>query len=125
MGHVADRVDVDEEADAGDDGEHDHGEVVDGEREVDLEAGDLEPGAERFGDGERCVGAAHHEPDVGHDAGGDGGEEQRDGRDGGARKAAAQGSVEQEAGEGAERDEPEEIGVHGFRWGSFASGLGD
>ena len=36
--HVADRVDMDEEADAGDDAEHDEGEVVDGEGEVDLEA---------------------------------------------------------------------------------------
>ncbi len=68
MGHVADRVNVDEEADAGDDGEHDHGEVVDGEGEVDLKAGDLEPGAEGFGDGERGAGAAHGEPEVGDDA---------------------------------------------------------
>ena len=44
--HVADRVDVDEEADAGDDAEHDEREVVDGEGEVDLEAGDGDPGAE-------------------------------------------------------------------------------
>ena len=44
MRHVADRVDVDEEADAGDDAEHDEGEVVDGEGEVDLEAGDGDPG---------------------------------------------------------------------------------
>ena len=41
--HVADRVDVDEEADAGDDAEHDEREVVDGEGEVDVEAGDLNP----------------------------------------------------------------------------------
>jgi hypothetical protein len=37
--HVADGVDVDEEADAGDDAEHDEREVIDGEGEVDLEAG--------------------------------------------------------------------------------------
>ena len=43
--HVADGVDVDEEADAGDDAEHDEGEVIDGEGEVDLEAGDGDPGA--------------------------------------------------------------------------------
>ncbi len=41
--HVADGVEVDEEADAGDDGEHDQGEVIDGEGEVDLEAGDGDP----------------------------------------------------------------------------------
>ena len=35
---------MDEEADAGDDAEHDEGEVVDGEGEVDLEAGDGDPG---------------------------------------------------------------------------------
>ena len=43
--HVADRVDVDEEADAGDDAEHDQREVVDREGEVDLEAGDGDPWA--------------------------------------------------------------------------------
>ena len=41
--HVADRVDVDQEADAGDDAQHDQREVVDGEGEVDLEAGDRDP----------------------------------------------------------------------------------
>ena len=41
--HVANRVDVDEEADAGDDAEHDESEVVDGEGEVDREAGDRNP----------------------------------------------------------------------------------
>ena len=45
MRHVAGGVEVDEEADAGDDGEHDEGEVVDGEGEVDVEAGDCDPGA--------------------------------------------------------------------------------
>ena len=43
--HVAGGVEMDEEADAGDDGEHDEGEVVDGEGEVDVEAGDGDPGA--------------------------------------------------------------------------------
>ena len=43
--HVADGVEVDEEADAGDDAEHDEGEVVDGEGEVDVEAGDGDPRA--------------------------------------------------------------------------------
>ena len=42
--HVAGGVEVDEEADAGDDAEHDEREVVDGEGEVDLEAGDGDPG---------------------------------------------------------------------------------
>ena len=37
---------MDEEADAGDDAEHDEGEVVDGEGEVDVEAGDGDPGPE-------------------------------------------------------------------------------
>ena len=45
MRHVAGGVEVDEEADAGDDGEHDEGEVIDGEGEVDVEAGDGDPGA--------------------------------------------------------------------------------
>ena len=37
MGHVADGVDVDEEAYAGDDQEHDQRELVEGEGEVDME----------------------------------------------------------------------------------------
>ena len=36
-------------------------------------------------------------------SGGDGGEEQGDGGDGGARETAAEGAVEQEAGEGEQR----------------------
>ena len=44
--------------------------------------------------------------------GGEEREEQRDGGDRGARQAAADGSVEQEAGKGAERDEPEVLCGH-------------
>ena len=43
MRHVADGVEVDEESDAGDHAEHDEREVVDGEGEVDLKAGDGDP----------------------------------------------------------------------------------
>ena len=112
MRHVAGRVDVDEEADAGDDREHDQGEVVDREGEVDVEAGDGDPGA--AGDGEElgCAGGYHGAPEPGDDDGGDRGEEQRDGGDGGARQPAADGSVDQEAGEGKQRDEPEKVSRH-------------
>ena len=46
--HVADGVDVDEEADAGDDEQHDEGELVEDEAEVDVEGAGGDPGAEGF-----------------------------------------------------------------------------
>ena len=41
--HVAGRVDVDEAADAGDDQRHDHRERVEPERDIDVDAADVEP----------------------------------------------------------------------------------
>ncbi len=105
--HVADGVDVDEEADAGDDAEHDEGEVVDGEGEVDVEAGDRDPWAADNVDDLGCAGSLHGRPEPCDDGGGDGGEEQGDGGDEGARQLAADGSVDEEAGEGKQRDQPE------------------
>jgi hypothetical protein len=111
--HVADGVDVDEEADAGDDAEHDEGEVVDGEGEVDVEAGDGDPGALDDGEREGRAGGLHEDPEPATMSAGSG-EEQRDGRDEGARQLAAERSVDQEAGEGKQRDEPEQLRVHCF-----------
>ena len=123
MRHVAGGVEVDEEADAGDDGEHDQREVVDGEGEGDVEAGDADPVTGRRGDGFGGSGLQHGGPEPGDEECGDEGEEQGDGGDGDARKAAAGGSVEDEAEEGKERDPPEEIWVH---WGSWLdSGFSD
>ena len=87
--HVSDRVEVDQEADAGDDAEHDEREVIDGEGEVDLEAGDGDP---RTADGVnrlRSVGGRHHRPEPRDDGSGNRGEDQRDGSD--ERRAAACG----------------------------------
>jgi hypothetical protein len=68
MRHVADGVDVDEEADAGDDSEHDEREVVDGESEVGVEAGDGDPGVAEEGcdglDGLGCAWRFHSEPEL-------------------------------------------------------------
>ncbi len=77
--HVADGVEMDEEADAGDHAEHDQGEVVDAEGEVDLEAGDGDPGLADQRDG-ADVAAEHGAPEPGDERGGDRGEEQRDRR---------------------------------------------
>ena len=115
MRHIAGGVEMDEEADAGDDGQHDESEVVDGEGKGDLEAGDGNPWA---GDDFDGFGAEHVGPEHGHQNGGNGGEEQGDGSDGGAGQAAAQGSVEQEAEERGRGDEPEIVGVH---WVSCSS----
>ena len=102
---------MDEEADAGDDGEHDEGEVVDGEGEVDLEAGDGDPRCwlttwTGFG----CARGLHGDPEPRDDGGGDGGADKRDGGDEGAGQLAAEGSVDEEASEGKQRDQPESQG---------------
>ncbi len=81
VGHVAGGVEMNEEADAGHDAEHDEGEMVDGETEVDVEAGDGDPG---LGDGLDDIGRAcglHGDPEPGDDDGGDGGAEEGDGGD--------------------------------------------
>ncbi len=113
--HVADGVDVDEEADAGDDGEHDEGEVVDGEREVHLEAGDRDPGA-AHGLDRSVAGAEQRGPEPDHKQRRQRREKQRDGRDAGARQPAAECAVQHEAGKGKRGDEPEERGIHAI-WG--------
>ena len=48
VAHVADGVDVDEEADAGDDQQHDQRKLVEDEAEVDVEGADVDPVADRF-----------------------------------------------------------------------------
>ena len=45
LGHVTRGIDVDEKADTGNDGQHDQREVIDGEAETHLKAGDGDPGA--------------------------------------------------------------------------------
>ncbi len=102
---------MDEEADAGDHAEHDEGEVVDGEGEVDLEAGDGDPAAkggttDYVDDFGRACGL-HREPEPDPEGGWDGSEEQGNGGDEGAGQLAADGSVDEEAGEGKQRDQPE------------------
>src|SRR6185369_2420335 len=81
--HVSDRVDVDEEADAGYDAEHDEGEVVDGEGEVGVEAGDGYPGVAEEGDdgldGLRGSSGLHGKPEPDPEAGGDEGGDESDG----------------------------------------------
>ncbi len=106
MRHVAGGVNVDEEADAGDDGEHDEGEVVDGEGEVDLKAGDLDPGP-ADGAEDADVPAEHGGPEPGDEEAGDSGKEQSDAGNGGTREPAAEGAVEEEADEGEDGDPPE------------------
>src|SRR5947209_118977 len=98
---------MNKEAYAGDDAEHDEGEVIDGKGEVDLEAADGDPGAADDMDNLRCPRGIHGGPEPRDEDGGDGGEEQGDCRDGDAGELAAEGPVDEEAGEGKQRDEPE------------------
>ena len=121
VAHVADRVDVDEEADAGDHGEHDQREVIDGEGEVGVEAGDGDPfmsvGTKHRLDCGGCARGTHRHPQPRDEGGGQRGEEQRHCADDGARQPSPQRPVDQEAGEGKQRNEPEIAcghGVHDF-----------
>ena len=105
--HVADGVDVDQKADAGDDAEHDESEVVDSEGEVDLKAGDCDPW---LADDLNHLGSArglHGDPEPRDDGGGNGGADQGDSSDEGAGQLAADGSIDEEAGEGKQRNQPE------------------
>ncbi len=113
--HVADRVDVDEEADAGDDAEHDEREVVDGEGEVDGEAGDGDPGLADDLNGLRRARSLHDDPEPTDDRGRNGGADECDGGDQRARQLAADGSIDEEAGEGKQRNQPEIVVVCGDR----------
>src|SRR6185503_19254431 len=108
--HVSGRVEMDEEADAGDDTEHDERQVIDGEGEVDLKAGDGDPGlangVDRFG----SIPGSHHGPQPGDDGGGDRRKDQRDRGDEGAGHFATEDSINEEANEGKQRDQPEIAG---------------
>jgi hypothetical protein len=117
-GHITDGVEVDEEADAGDDGEHDQREVVDGEGEVDVKAGDGDPGSAADGEKQRSAGGLEEDPEFGHEDCWRDREEQGDGRDERTGQPSSQGSVEQEAGEGKQRDEPEQFRFHEVRDGA-------
>ena len=114
MGHVSGGVKMNQEADARHDAKHDQREMVDREGEVDLEAGDGNPGAGFNRQRERSAHGGHGDPQPGDDCRGDSREEQRNTRHNSARKPAADGSVDQEAGEGKKRNEPEELGRHDF-----------
>ena len=110
---------MDEEADTRNDAEHDEGEMVHCEGEVDLKTGDGNPCTAGDGEGQRGVGGPHEEPEAQDDERRREREEQRNGRDGGARKLAAEGSVEEEAGEGEKRDEPDKLCIHFGAWARF------
>ena len=53
------------------------------------------------------AGGLHGDPEPRDEDSGDGGAEQRNSGDEGAGQLAAEGSVDEEAGEGKQRDEPE------------------
>src|SRR5215469_4090203 len=102
---------MDKEADAGDHAEHDEREVINAEGEVGVEVGDGDPGvaeqrryvADRLG---RAWGL-HGEPEPDPEAGGDKGGDQRDSRDERARRTSPDGPVDEEPGEGKQRNQPE------------------
>ncbi len=109
VAHVAHRVDVDQKPDPGDDEEHHRRQRVEEEGEVDLELA-RRPGVEHPLD--RLVGGAQELPDAVE------GEEEREPRRSqadqgherlGRAKAPAHAGQDRGAGEGEERDEPEQV----------------
>src|SRR5258707_5897961 len=111
MRHIADRVDVDQKADAGHDAEHDEGQVVDSEGEADGEAGDCNPRLTNDLDDAGSAFALHEDPEPRDDRRRGRGADERDSRDERARQLAADGSVDEEAGEGKQRNQPEVVVV--------------
>jgi hypothetical protein len=114
LGHVTDGVDVDQEADAGNDAEHDEGELIELEGEVGVESSGADPGAEGLDVGEGGEGAefCNNGCDLKQ------WDQRRDEGDGGHErpgKLAAEETIHQKSGEGDERNEPEvKVGVHSF-----------
>ncbi len=112
FGHVADRVDVDQEADAGDDAEHHQGELIELKREVGMKGSGRDPGAVglHVRQGQRA--------EVDNDIQNPQGRQQRTNQ--GHRRhhrfgrAAADETVHQEPGEGDDREEPEVKVGHSF-----------
>ncbi len=128
VAHVADGVDVDEEADAGDDEKHDQRELVEDKGEIDVECADGEPGIRkslRKGKGERgdlpATRTTGRSGDHGHCSRAqhqcEGGQWREHADDCGeaSRPPGAEDSVEQEAQERKQRDQPK-MGrlVHSF-----------
>src|ERR1019366_6505046 len=106
VGHVAGGVDVDERTDAGDDHEHDHRELVDGEIPADVEFAALNPGEVVFVKGGRGEIARGHE-NLHDPAEREDDTEHGDQVDQRLRKFAAEDAVDQEPDEGQDGNEPE------------------
>ncbi len=115
VGHVADRVKVDEEADPGDDHQHDHAEWIELEGEIGADGAGGDPVVDEIdvplagGIG----GVVLHDGNRPGDGGAEGGQQRHGGHETLA-EALAEQAVQQKAGERQEGDEPEFV-EHG--WG--------
>ncbi len=119
---------MDEEADAGDDKKHDGGKLIEDESEIDLERADGDPVKWKSFSSRECEGrdltagwATYSGGDDGcakvveNDREGNERREDADERDETPRQAGAEDSVEQEAQERKQRNQPEMCGlVHSF-----------
>jgi hypothetical protein len=113
MRHVAHGIDMDEEANAGDDQEHHERELVEGEREIGVEDGGGDPGAVALDVGQRerreAVIDAQNPKKRSR------GKDQRDSGDQRFGQAMAEEPVQQKADERQNRDEPQmKAVVHSF-----------
>ncbi len=111
LGHVADGVKMNEEADAGDHAQHDQGQVIDSERAIDGEASGLDPGPRCDRDLQQIV-RPHEEPEIAEDERWRRRKEECDRSDTGARQAPAQRAVQQKSSEGKQRQKPEQACGH-------------
>ena len=114
MRHVADRIKMDQEAYTRHHREHNHREVIDRERKVDMKAGDLNPRA-RHNFHHQIARAQHRHPKPAHQQRRDRRKQKSDARDGRTRQFPPQRSIDQEAKKGKQRDPPEQGRRHRFR----------
>ena len=105
MGHVADRIDMNQKPHAGDHQQHDQRELVERKGKVGVENSGLNPWPEGFDIRQRQRRKARR--DIQDEQKRRGGKEQRDRRNDRVRQFSAQQPVQQKAGEGQQRNQPE------------------
>ncbi len=115
VAHVADGVDVNQEADAGDDQQHDQRKLIEDEAEVDVQQAGVDPGQRAGLDvgqgnwrpGEKSLNVCPDATRIKHYAKRSQRRQQRNRSHKPLRQPAAQDSIDEESGEGQERNQPE------------------
>ncbi len=111
--HVPDRINVDEEANARDNREHDQSQVIDSERKTHAESGNGNPRTTHHFNRIGRASSTHRRPQPRDDARWQRSEEQSHCADDGTRQLSPQRPVDEEAGQRQQRNEPDGTRGHG------------